>query len=114
MDRIITTSKKPINAEKLVDMFEENPIRTRKKLDGVIFTTGFSDGVHEHTLSDSTSFYLKFKGTTDALDLDYLYVSFINKNQYSKIKIGQKLLLKGILGEVELLGVSLNESALIK
>ena len=86
----------------------------QKKLDGVIFTTGFSDGVHEHTLSDSTSFYLKFKGTTDALDLDYLYVSFINKNQYSKIKIGQKLLLKGILGEVELLGVSLNESALIK
>ena len=114
MDRIITTSKKPINAEKLVDMFEHNPIRTRKILDGVIFTTGFSDGVHEHTLSDSTSFFLKFKGTTDTFDLDYLYVSFLNKNQYSKIKIGQKLLLKGKLGDVEFLGVSLNESALIK
>ena len=41
-------------------------------------------------------------------------MSFINKDQYAKIKIGQNLLLKGVLGEVELLGVSLEKASLIK
>jgi hypothetical protein len=114
IDPILTTRKNPINAEKIVDMFENNPLRTRKKLDGIIVATGFSDGVHEHILSEKTSFFLKLKGTKDVLDLDYLYVSFLNKDQYSKIKIGQKLFLKGKLGEVEFLGVALDDGVLIK
>ena len=114
LEKYKTSKDNPINAEKLVDYFENNPLRTRIVFNDSIFIEGYSDGVHEHLFSENVSFYLKLKGTTNSLDLDYLYVSFKDNNQYSQLSKGDKIVVKGLLGEVELLGVALKESILVK
>jgi len=114
LDNYQSNKSNPINAEQLVDNFENNPLRTRKIFNGLLFIEGFSDGVHEHLFSENVSFYLKLKGTTNTFDLDYVYVSFKDKNQYSQLSKDDKIIVKGVLGEVEFLGVALNEAILIK
>ena len=83
--KITSSLNNPINAEKLIDDFEENTARARLMYPGRIFVTGFSDGVKEHTGSEGTSFYLQLKGTKDdPFDMDYLY---IEKKFYYNIRI---------------------------
>ncbi|MGA0192376.1 MAG: hypothetical protein ACO3LW_16350, partial [bacterium] len=111
---ISTTMSDPINAEEVVDLFENNPLRARYQLPEKIFVIGFSDGVKEEILSEGTDYFLQFKGTRDAFDLDYLFVSFSDENQYKNIEKGKQLIVTGNLGTVEFLGVTLDNAVLEK
>ncbi len=112
--KITSSLSNPINAEKLIDDFEENTARARLMYPGRIFVTGFSDGVKEHTGSEGTSFYLQLKGTKDDLfDMDYLYIEAKNMQQFANIKKGQPITASGKLGEVRSLGASLEDSKII-